>query len=69
MFERDRRRIASFAPVRRNWIEFNSESSPPLVSPPKGGGGLKIRADSWKRPPLTVFGFAILSANKCKIGG
>lgn len=52
MFERDRRRIASFAPVRRNWIEFNSEASPPLVCLlQKGGGGFKDQGGLLETPP------------------
>lgn len=45
--ERDRKGSALFFPVRRNWTEFNTEVSLPLVSFPKSP---QITAGSWKCP-------------------
>lgn len=51
VFERDRRRSVLFSPVRRNWTEFNTGESLPLVSPPESS---RITAGSWKRPTYRI---------------
>lgn len=50
--ERDRKGSALFFPVRRNWTEFNTEVSLPLVSFPKSP---QIAAGSWKCPSYRSF--------------